>query len=122
MEDFIKELNHGSFRKMLKSGTNKWLWEHRIKLEALVCSHTVLDVYELQGQVPEAIMTGQTPGISNLCKYEWFQWVVYYDIPLSCPDDKCKLRHYFGPAIDVVSLMTYNVLKANDEYDCWSTM
>ncbi len=63
-------------------------------------------------------MTGQTPDISNMCEYEWFQWVMYYDPPRPYPDDKSQLVHYLGPDIDVGSAMTYKILRSNGEVIC----
>ncbi len=77
-----------------------------------------MDIYELHGQVPEKVMTGQTPDISNLSEYEWFKWVMYYGPPRSYPDYKSQLGHYLGPAIDVVSTMTYKILRFNGEVIC----
>ncbi len=76
----IKEIKRGSSRKMMKTGTPKRLWDHSIELEGLLHSHTALEIYAFYGQVPEMVMTGQNPDISNLCEYEWFQWVMYYDL------------------------------------------
>ena len=69
-EGCIKQTKLGSSRKMLKSGSPKPLWDHCIKLEAQIRSHTALDIYGLEGQVPETLMTGQTGYISNLCEFE----------------------------------------------------
>ena len=33
---------------------------------------------ELNGQVPETIMKGQTADISNLAEYEWYDRIVYW--------------------------------------------
>ena len=74
----IKQINQVSSQKMLKSARPKILWDHCIELEALIRSITALNIYGLEDQVPETVMTGQTTDISNLCKYEWFQWVMYY--------------------------------------------
>ena len=115
-EGCIKELKPGSSWKMLKSGSPKRLWDHAIELEALIRSHTALDIYALQGQVPETIMTGQTADISNLYEYEWFQWVMYYEPPLSYPDDKMRIGRYLGPANHVCTAVTYG------EYVCRSTV
>ena len=76
-EDCIKQTKLGSLRKMLKSGSLKPLWDHCIELEAQIQSHTVLNMYGLEGQVPETLMTGQTGDTSNLCEFEWFQWVIF---------------------------------------------
>ena len=63
---------------MLKSASPKRLWDHCIELKELICSNNALDIYGLEVQVPETVMTGQSADIINLCEYEWFQWVIYY--------------------------------------------
>ena len=40
------------------------LWDHCVEIEALIRSHTALDIYELQGQVPETLLSGKTADIS----------------------------------------------------------
>ena len=59
-------------------GCPELLWDHCIELEALIRSHTTLDIYGLEGQVPETVIYGQTGDISNLCEFEWFQWVMFF--------------------------------------------
>ena len=48
-EGCIKQTKLGSSRRMLKSGSPKALWDHCIDLEALIRSHTALDIYVLEG-------------------------------------------------------------------------
>jgi hypothetical protein len=55
---------------------------------ALIRSDTALTSYELRGEVPETIMTGQTADISNICEYVWYKWVMFLDKTTSDPDDK----------------------------------
>ena len=98
---------------MMKIGTPKRLWDHCIELEAMIRSHTALEIYALQGQVPETLMTGQNADISNICEYEWFQWVMYYEPPLTYPDEKMCIGRYLGTAIDVGTAVTYKILKPN---------
>ena len=57
---------------MLKSGSPKNLWDHCIELEEIILSHTDLDIYGLEGQVPETVISGKTGDISSLCEFEWF--------------------------------------------------
>ena len=59
---------------MLNYGSPKALWDHCIEIEALSRSHAALDIYGLEGQVPETVMSGQTGYISSLCEFEWFEW------------------------------------------------
>ena len=71
-EGCIKQTTLGSSRRMLKSGPPKSLWDHCIELESLIRSHTALDIYGLEGQVPETFMSSQKGDISSLCEFEWF--------------------------------------------------
>ena len=59
-EGAIRELKRGSGRKMMRSLSPAKLWDHCIELEVLIRSHTALDIYELQGQLPETLLSGQT--------------------------------------------------------------
>ena len=53
-------------RKMPKSGCPKKLWDHCLPYDAIVHSHTALDIYGLEGQVPETLMSGQAAD-TNQC-------------------------------------------------------
>jgi hypothetical protein len=57
----------------------------------MIWSHTALDLFELQGQVPETIVSGQTADISPFIEYLWFDWIIYYDRVASFPDLKERL-------------------------------
>ena len=103
---------------MLRSGSPNTLWDHSLELEGAVRSHTCLDIYALDGQVPETVMMGQTADISHLCEYEWFDWVVYYEPVNGYPNDKVTIVRYLGPAIDVGTAMTMKILKHNGGYVC----
>ena len=92
-----KHCKQGSVRKMLASGAPKPLWDHFLELEALVCSHTSLDVYGLKGQVPETIFKGDTADISFICEFKTFEWVMYYDQKQSYPEAKAKNRALSRP-------------------------
>ena len=88
------------------TSTPKTLWDHCIECQALIRSHTALDTCGLEGQLPETIMMGETADISNLCEYEWFEWVMYLNPNETYPEDKMRIGRYLGPAIDVGSAMT----------------
>ena len=93
-----------------------------MELTALVRSHTAHDVYMLEGEVPETMMTGQTANISNLCEYEWYEWVMFRDALASYPDDPLTLGRYLGPATNVGSAMSYKILKENGRVVCRTTV
>ena len=52
-----------------------------------MCSNNALDIYGIEGQVTEKVITGQTADIINICEYEWFQWVIYYQPKEVYPDN-----------------------------------
>lgn len=107
---------------MIKTATPKPLWDHCIKLEGQIRSHTALDIYHMEAQVPETIMSGQTGDISNLYKFKWFQWVMYYQPIAKYPEDRMFLGRWLGPAIDVGSVMTYKILLPSGNFVSRSTV
>ncbi len=105
-EGCIRELKRGTSRKMLKTGSPKTLWDHCIELEGLICSSTCNTIYMTNGETPETIMTGMTADISHICKFSWFDWVMFRDNVPTYPDDRMILGCYLGPATDVGSALT----------------
>ena len=87
-EGCIKDLKKASSRKLIYTGLIKVLWDHCIDLMDLILSHTTHTLYDLQGEVSETIMTGQTAYIRNICEYDWHEWVMFRDKTTSLPDDK----------------------------------
>jgi hypothetical protein len=121
-EGCIHELERGSSRKLIKTGSPKCLWVHCLELEAYVRSCTSNNIYMTTGQVPETIMTGNTANISHIAEFGWYDWVMYHDNEPSFPDDKLILGHYLGPAIDLGSALTAKILKSNGVFVCRSTL
>ena len=121
-EGSSKQVKLGSSRKMLKSGSPGAYWDHCLQLEGGIRTHTALDIYGLQGQVPETLMTGQTGDISSLCEFEWFQWVMFYQPTATYPDGKMEIGRWLGPAEDVGTAMTYKVLRYNGYFVCRGTV
>ena len=58
------ELKKGAVRKMVWEGALKRVWDNEMEFEAYVISNTALDIYMLQGEVPETVMLGGTSDIS----------------------------------------------------------
>jgi hypothetical protein len=57
---------------MIKTGSPRVLWDHCIKLEALIHSLIRNTVYMTNGKVPETIMTSSTADISHICEFGWY--------------------------------------------------
>jgi hypothetical protein len=67
-EGSIRELKRGVGREMVRSGAPKRLWVDCLVREAYVRSSTALDIFSLEGQVPDTIVNGQTYDISPLAE------------------------------------------------------
>ena len=78
-------------------------------------SHTSLDVYMLQVEVPETVMPGVTSYIIQLYEHGFYDWVMFRDKTIQCPDKNPVLVRYLGLAIDVGPEITAKIMKANIE-------
>ena len=103
---------------MLKAGSPKSFWGHCLELKAPICSHTAHNIYTLDGDAPKGKMKGTTANISQICEYEWYEWVMFRDYPHQYPKEKMILGRYLGPSMDVGSAMTAKILKGNGEVMC----
>ena len=52
-EGGVRETKRGSGRKMVRKKSPARLWDHCLELEGYIRSHTAIDSFELQGQVPD---------------------------------------------------------------------
>ena len=84
----IRELKKGAGRKATKAKSPKKLWDHALELESYIRSNTAIPHPELDGQVPETIMSGQTADISPFAALGWYQWIKYYDTVQGYPEHK----------------------------------
>jgi hypothetical protein len=98
---------------MLRSGCLKRLWDDCIIREAYVRSHTSLDIFGLEGQVPEIKVKGETVYISAIAEYDWYEWVKFRDTAAKFPVSKIKLGSYLVTAIDIGPATARNILKKN---------
>ena len=64
---------------MIKSGSPKKLWDDCLELEVCIRSNTAHDIYMLNGEVLETVMSGETSDISQFCELEWHEWVKFRD-------------------------------------------
>ena len=111
----IRELKISAGRAMTKARSPKKLWDDCIELQAYIRSNTAHDIFVLNGEVPETIMSGETSDISQFCEFEWYQWLKFRDTAVSYPDDKVILGRYLGPSIDIGPALTAKILKSNGE-------
>ena len=98
---------------MVQSGTPKKIWDDALDFEVYVRSNMDLDVYILQGEVPEIVMLGGTSDIRNFCIHGFYDWVILRDKPIQYLDENPVLGRYLGLSIDVGPSMAAKIMKAN---------
>ena len=91
---------------MAQKNSPKKLWDHCIELESYIRSNTASNSFEVQGQVPETIVSGQMSDISPFVELGWYDWVKWYDTNSSYPEPKECLGRWLGPSIDIGPAMT----------------
>ena len=117
----IHEVKKGAGCKAAKAKSPMEFWDHALKLESYICSNIAIVHPELDGQVPETIMSDQTADISPFAAVGWYEWIKYYDAVQGYPEHKEILGQWLGPAIDIGLAMTSKVLKANGQVIYTST-
>jgi len=136
-EAAIRELER-KYRQ-LKGRTNspKAVWDHLISFCGLILTHTARSYHRLEKQVPRTVIDGDTPDISFLIEFDWYQWVWFtpptivtnvkrrvedgehegkrYDDGYDGPDkhEKRQLGRYIGPSLTAGDVMTSKVLTRN---------
>jgi hypothetical protein len=98
---------------MLRSGCPKRFWDDCIIIKGYVRSHTSIDIFGLEGQVPERNIKGETVGISTIAEYAWYEWVKFRDTAAKFPVSKIQLGRDLGAAIDIGPAMMRKILKHN---------
>jgi hypothetical protein len=71
----VRELKRKYKKLKRKTNSPKAVWDHLLMYASLILSHTARDITELEGQVPQTLMTGDTSDISKLVEFEWYEWV-----------------------------------------------
>ncbi|KAI2500778.1 Reverse transcriptase (RNA-dependent DNA polymerase) [Fragilaria crotonensis] len=107
-EAAIRKLKRGVGRQMVRSAAPKRLFDDCLEREAYVRSLTAHDMFRLNGQVPETMISSETADISPLAQFGWYKWVMFRDTSVTHPDDVMVLGRDLGPAIDFGPAMTRN--------------
>jgi hypothetical protein len=115
-EGAVHELKKGVGRHMLRSGCPKRFWGDCIIREAYVRSRTSLDIYGLEGQVPESKIKGETVDMSTIEEYDWYEWVKFRDTAAKFLVSKIQLGRDVGASIDIGPAMTHKILKQNGSF------
>jgi hypothetical protein len=67
----------------------------------------------LEGRTPFEAVTGNTPDISSISDYDFYEPVWYFDEISSFPEPKCKMARWLGEAYNIGKAMCYFILPTN---------
>ena len=67
--------------------------------------------FKLQGLTPYTTLTGEQSDISNLCQFDWYEWVYYRDSSKNFPEHKERLGKALGPSKGIGNEMCQWVLQ-----------
>jgi hypothetical protein len=115
-ENGVRELKKSSARQMLLKHSPKRLWDDCLEFQAFIKSHMACNHYELKGECPETMLSGETADILEFAEYGWYDWVKFRDTTVPYPEDKLILGRYLGPSTDIGPAMTAKILKGNGQY------
>ena len=58
-------------------------------------------------------MHGISADISDICEFEFYEWVIFNDSQATFPETKFHVGRWLGRAVDVGSALAYKILKSN---------
>ena len=104
----IQDVKKMSNIMMDRTNTPADLWYLSVEYSAYLLNHLANET--LDWRTPIEVATGETPDISNLLQFHWYQKVYYYDPKSSYPKPKEKLGYFVGIAENVGDTLTYKIL------------
>jgi hypothetical protein len=78
-----------------------------------VRSHTSLDIFGLEGQVPASKVKGEIVVTYIIAEYVWYEWVKFRNTASKLPVSNIQLGRDLGAAIDIGPAMAHTILKKN---------
>ena len=94
-------MKRGSTRKILNRNVPKKLRDHCLELESRISSATTLTRFDLDHHNPESKMHGMSADISDICEFEFYEWVMFNDSQATFPETKFHLGLWLEPGVDV---------------------
>ena len=89
------------------------LWDYCAERRAMIFQLSARDLFQLQGRNPYTATFGEEADISNLCRYDWYDWVYFWDGSAKFPYPKLSLGRCLGPMKNEGNEMCQAILKQN---------
>jgi hypothetical protein len=109
-EGGIHELKWHIHRHMMNKQVPQRLWDFCARWSCEIRNKSAGTLYALEDCTPYEATLGETPDISSLVPFTFYDPIWYYDEMSSFPDPKRKLGRWLGEAKDFGQAMCYWVL------------
>jgi len=109
-ESTIRELKIKIRRTLRRSNAPRRLWCFCGKWVAAIRRLTALDIPQLQGRVPDEVVLGSTPDISQYAQFDWYEPVLYWDPVGAFPHEQKLLGRWLGVAEVSTDLMAFYIM------------
>lgn len=101
-------------KDLLKSNSTLRLWDFCLQRRVTIHNLISRDLFQLQGSTPTMATFGYQGDISNMCQYDWYQWVYYLeDGHVKFPYQREKLGRALGPYRNEGNDMVQGILNEN---------
>jgi len=113
-EDGTRETLRGFQRMMSATNTPGVLWDDGLKHCSAVRCHTINNIHEAQGEVPQTIITGEHTDMSWLAEFGWYThaWCMS---PEDTSMERKKLGKHCGPFFNEGDAMSAKMLTEKGE-------
>ena len=109
-ERYIQILKNGSKADMVRADSPMVFWDYCLERRVLIENSSAKDNYLLKGAVPHSMMTGEMTDISNLCNFQWYEWIKFRKPWEPFPYPTEWLGRCLGPAHAKGNAMSQHVL------------
>jgi hypothetical protein len=109
-EASIREIKRGIKRATVRARSPKRLWDYCGEWVAAVRRLTAHDIPGLNGRVPDEVIEGNTPDISEYAQFDWYEYVWFHDPTVQFPGNAKRLARWIGVAHDVGNPMSFYLL------------
>jgi len=112
-ELYVGLIKEATRKDMRATGSPLVLWDYCMERRALIFQITAKKLFQLNGTNPHTMTFGTDADISNLCQFDWYEWVYFREDSAIFPFQKEQLGRCLGPAKNEGNEMAQWVLKNN---------
>ena len=111
-ERTIGELKSDTKKDMVRAQSPIVLWCYCLERRSVIDRSMAKNNFQLNGMTPHSFMTGEITDISNICAFEWYEWVKFRREGSSAayPYPSERLGRCLGPARNKGNSMSQYVL------------